>query len=49
MAPQATAEHDTAPEAESNETALNRVWSAEVVDEPSYEPEPDMAEATAEM
>ncbi len=38
------------PEAEqSNEPDLDNVWSAEIRDEPSYEPEPDMPEATAEI
>ena len=28
---------------------LDTAWSAEIQDEPSYEPEPDMPEATAEI
>ena len=50
--PQPTAEHQVAPEAEqSNEPDLDTAWSAEIRDEPSYEPEPepDMPEATAEI
>jgi hypothetical protein len=50
--PQPTAEHQVAPEAERiNEPGLDTAWSAEIRDEPSYEPEPesDMPEATAEI
>ena len=50
--PQPTAEHQASSEAEqSNEADLNTAWSAEIRDEPSYEPElePDMPEATAEI
>jgi hypothetical protein len=47
---QPTAEHQVAPEAEqSYEPDLETAWSAEIRDEPSYEPEPDMPEATAEI
>jgi hypothetical protein len=47
---QPTAAHQAAPEAEqSNEPDLATAWSAEIRDEPSYEPEPDMPEATAEI
>jgi len=50
--PQPTAEHQVTPEAErSNEPDLDTAWSAEIRDEPSYEPEPEpgMPEATAEI
>ena len=48
--PQPTAEHQVAPEVEqSNEPDLDTAWSAEIRDEPSYEPEPEMPEATAEI
>jgi conjugative relaxase-like TrwC/TraI family protein len=50
--PQPTAEHQVAPELEqSNEPDLDTAWSAEIRDEPSYEPEPeaDAPEATAEI
>ena len=48
--PRPTAEHQAAPEAEqSNELDLDTAWSAEIRDEPTYEPEPDMPEATAEI
>ena len=50
--PQPTAEHQVPPEAErSNEADLNTAWSAEILEQPSYEPEPepDMPEATAEI
>jgi hypothetical protein len=49
---QSTAEHLVAPVAEpSNEPDLDTAWSAEIRDEPSYEPEPesDGPEATAEI
>jgi hypothetical protein len=49
---QPTAEHQVTSEAEwSAEAELNTAWSAEIRDEPSYEPEPepDMPEATAEI
>ena len=50
--PQRTAEHQASSEADqSNGADLNTAWSAEIRDEPSYEPElePDMPEATAEI
>ena len=50
--PQPTTEHQVAPEAERiNEAGLDTAWSAEIRDEPSYEPEPEieMPEATAEI
>jgi hypothetical protein len=50
--PQPTPEHQVAPEVERiNEPGLDTAWSAEIRDEPSYEPEPesDMPEATAEI
>jgi conjugative relaxase-like TrwC/TraI family protein len=50
--PQPTTEHRVAPEAERiNEAGLYTAWSAEIRDEPSYEPEPEieMPEATAEI
>jgi hypothetical protein len=48
--PRPTAEHQIAHEAEqSNELDLDTAWSAQVRDEPTYEPEPDMPEATAEI
>ena len=48
--PQPTAEHQVPPEAErSDEADLNTAWSAEIRDEPGYEPEPDVLEATAEI
>jgi hypothetical protein len=48
--PQPAAEHQVAPETERiNEPGLNTAWSAEIRDEPGYEPEPDMPEATAEI
>ena len=50
--PQPTAEHQIAPKAEpSNEADLDTAWSAEIRDESSYEPEPDLdgPEATAEI
>jgi hypothetical protein len=48
--PQPTAEHEAPPEAEqSNEADLNTAWSAEILEQPSYEPEPDELEATAEI
>jgi hypothetical protein len=48
--PRPTAEHQVTPEAEqSNEADLDTAWSAEIRDEPRYEPEPDMPEATAEI
>jgi conjugative relaxase-like TrwC/TraI family protein len=50
--PQPTVEHQIVPEVEqSNEPGLDTAWSAEIRDEPSYEPEaePDMPEATAEI
>jgi hypothetical protein len=50
--PQPTAEHQVTPEAEqNNEPDLDSAWSAEIRDEPSYEPEPEseMPEATAEI
>jgi hypothetical protein len=50
--PRPTAEHPVAPEFEqSNEPDLDTTWTAEIRDEPSYEPEPepDMPEATAEI
>jgi len=38
------------PERElSNEADLNTAWRAEIQDQPSYEPEPDGLEATAEI
>jgi hypothetical protein len=49
---QTTAEHQVTPDVEqSNEPHLDTAWSAEIRDEPSYEPEPepDMPEATAEI
>jgi hypothetical protein len=48
--PRPSAEHQVVPEAErTNEPDLDTAWSAEIRDEPSYEPEPDMPEATAEI
>jgi conjugative relaxase-like TrwC/TraI family protein len=50
--PRPSAEHQVAHEAERiNESDLDNSWSAEIRDEPSYEPEPesDMLEATAEI
>ena len=50
--PQPTAEHQVTVEAEpSGEADLDTAWSAEIRDEPSYEPEPepDIPEATAEI
>jgi len=50
--PQPTTEHQVASEAERiNEAGLDTAWSAEIRDEPSYEPEPEieMPEATAEI
>jgi len=48
--PQPTAEHQVPPEAEpSSEADLNTAWSAEILEQPGYEPEPDMPEATAEI
>jgi AAA domain len=50
--PQPAAEHQVAPAVEqSNEPDLDTAWSAEIRDEPSYEPEPEpgMPEATAEI
>ena len=47
---QPTADHQVAPGTEqSTEPDLNTAWSAEIRDEPSYEPEPDTPEATAEI
>lgn len=47
---QSTAEHEAPIEVErSNEADMDTAWSAEVVAEPSYEPESDMSEATAEI
>jgi hypothetical protein len=44
------AEHETAPGVEpSNEADVDTVWSAELLEQTSYEPEPDMPEATAEI
>jgi hypothetical protein len=38
------------PEVEqSHQADLDTAWSAEVVAEPSYDPEPDMPEETAEI
>ena len=50
--PQPSTEHETAPETERiNQADLDTIWSVEVCDESSYEPEPDpsMPEATAEI
>ena len=48
--PQPTAGHQVAPGFErSNEPDLETAWSAEIRDEPGYEPEPDMPEATAKI
>ncbi|MGH3196782.1 MAG: hypothetical protein ACRDPY_49085, partial [Streptosporangiaceae bacterium] len=43
--PQPTAEHQASPEAErDNEPGMDTAWNAEIPDEPSYDPEPDMHE-----
>jgi len=48
--PQPTAEHEVSAEVErSDEADLHATWSAEVLEEPSYDPEPEMREATAEI
>jgi hypothetical protein len=50
--PQPTTQHQVASEAERvNEAGLDTAWSAEIRDEPSYEPEPEseMPEATADI
>jgi hypothetical protein len=48
--PEPTAEHETAPEVEpSNEADPNTAWNAELLEQSSYDPEPDMPEATAEI
>ena len=48
--PQATAEHEVPAEIErSYEADLHATWSAEVLEEPRYEPEPEIPEATAEI
>jgi conjugative relaxase-like TrwC/TraI family protein len=48
--PQPTRGHEAPSEVErSSEAGLNTVWSAEIQEQPSYAPEPDMPEATAEI
>jgi hypothetical protein len=48
--PEPTAEREAAPEVEpSNEADLNTAWNAELVEQPSHDPESDMPEATAEI
>jgi hypothetical protein len=48
--PQPTSGHEVSPEVEQdNEADLDTVWSAEILEQPSYEPEADMPEATAEI
>jgi conjugative relaxase-like TrwC/TraI family protein len=48
--PQSTAEHQAPGRVEqSNEPDRETAWSAEILEEPSYEPEPEALEATAEI
>jgi conjugative relaxase-like TrwC/TraI family protein len=48
--PQSTAEHEAPPEVErSNEADLDTSWGAEIPNQPSYEPDAGMSEATAEI
>lgn len=48
--PQPTAEHEVSAELKpSDEADLQATWSAEILEESSYEPEPEMPEATAEI
>ena len=47
---QQTREHEVPAEVErSGEPGLNTGWRAEIPDQPSYEPEADAPEATAEI
>jgi hypothetical protein len=48
--PQPTVEQHAEREAErSNEADPNTAWRAEILEQPSYEPEPEELEATAEL